>query len=94
MYIVSKHTSSGKCQTLPVIFKTQKAGEEYLQELLQKEIKRGFDASFLHRFHDGVTVLKKGANCFEKEYILQKLTYNKTIYAEGVPVRNYCGRMA
>lgn len=94
MYIIAKHFSTGGCQTLPVIFKTEKEGKEYLQQLCEKEKKGGYTESFVNRWGDSVVVKKAGENCWQKEYILQKLTYTTTVYAEAVPVRNYCGRRA
>ena len=94
MYIIAKHHATGKCQVLPVIFKSENEGREHLLTLLEKEKKRGFNASFVNRLGDKVVVAKEGANCFEKEYILQKLTFKNTIYAEAEPLRNYCRRTA
>ena len=79
---------------LPVIFSKVEEGRDYLKNLLNKEIKRGFGASFMYRTMGSIVVMKEGAGVWEREYILEKLSFPRTIYAEAEPITNYCGRVA
>lgn len=79
---------------MPVIFSKAEDGKKHLESLMEKEVKKGYGRSWMNKRRDTVVVLKEGANCFEREYILQKLAFPRTIYAEAQPLSNYCGRMA
>ena len=94
MYIIVNHSSRGRCMVMPAIYKSLAEGRKGLNDLLEKEKGAGYDSSYIGIHGDVAVISKSGAECWEKEYILQKLSFPKTIYAEAVPVRNYCGRLA
>lgn len=94
MFIIVNHSSSGGCKVMPVIFSKVEEGKKYLESLLEKEIKKGFARSWMNKRRDTLVVFKEGADCWEREYILQKLAFPRTIYAEAQPLSNYCGRIA
>ena len=79
---------------MPAIYKSIAEGKRGLNDLLEKEKGAGYDSSYIGIHGDVAVISKSGAGCWEKEYILQKLSFPKTIYAEAVPVRNHCGRLA
>ena len=91
MYIIVKHQATGGAIVLPVMFSTLKEGQLYLQNKLPVEQSHGYDGSRIGIHKDCLVVAKKGAGCFECEYILQKLVCEKSIYVEGVPPGAYRG---